>query len=370
MGMVQCIKNYFQFISSAQFAKYEKDFARGIECALCDCYNKGFHETDVVKAVEDRVNSIDDLSTPDGKSEISSKAIFTHGSKSQVIFDCYNKKSAQRELGDLIFIIAIVYNGKKYVERMTITQFKKDSGKPLTWGFNSKSSKEQLYLLSRFPAFKGVGKGSLIRQKKYHLTDYSGCLGSYGMLHTPGDFVFVGAPRFESCLGSKKSIKINDLLLLCNVTDSYCPINCLLQNGHCMRRGIPPCLVFLSDNVPVPFHCMQPLGLFGNCTYAQHVYDFTDKYLRLLIGEFTYFHNDFHNSGAKDLLQDLIEAISKKAEKEKDKPLADFAKDFLKTSYSDNSDNKEVLRRDPPDFDIDGGGFGIVYTTINVGKGD
>ena len=366
MSMVQCIANYLQFISSAQFAKYEKDFASRIECALCDCYNRGFREPDVVKEVEAMVNGVSDLSTTDGKSEISSKAIFIHGTKSQVSFKYY-KKQAQKELGDLIFIISIVYNGKKYFERMTITQFKKDSGKPLTWSFR-RGDIEQLYLLSRFPAFKGVGKGSLIPQKQHHLADYSGCLGSYGMLHTPGDFIFVGAPRFESCLGSKKSIKINDLLLLRNEADSYCHFNYLLQNEPCMRRGISPCLVFLSNNVPVPFNCMQPLGLFGNCTYAQHVYDFTDKYLRLLIGEFTYFHDNFYNSGAKDLLQDLIEAIRQKAEKEKKRTLAAFVKEFKKYQYTD--DKEEATRRDPPDFDIDGGGFGIVYTTINVGEGN
>lgn len=366
MFTMQWLKNYYQMIQSESFAKYEKDFSYKIECSLCGSYRQGNDEPKTVQEIVNAVNG--EKISVNSNCQISSHSIFIHGNKSQVAFKYYDK-AAQRELGDLIFIIAIVFGGKKYFERMTITQFKKDSRKALTWSFK-KEDMEQLYLLSRFPKFKGIGKGSLIPQKEYPLSNNSSCLGSYGMLHTPGDFVFLGAPRFEAALGNKKVIKINDLYYLRGWAD-VCrwPFRSLMDDEAFAEICPIACSCNSNNNFQMPCY-IQPLRLFKNVTYAQNVYDFTDKYLRFYIGEFTHADIGIFNQEAKKMLLDIITAIEKKAKKNNDDNIKDFVSSFRQHSYSHNDDEAKETEGKEPDFDSESGGIGIIYTAVDLGRED
>jgi hypothetical protein len=167
MAVENVIEKYLQLIKTEHFTEYKNDLAYRIQIVLNEGYGQGFDEPAMVSLVEKIINKLDGLSVSTNKVKISTKSIFIHGNKSQVEFEYYGQ-TIQRELGDLIFILSIIYNGSKYFEKFTISQFKKDNDK-LRWDL---SNKEQIYLLSRFPSFRGI-KGSIIPMKEFNLPNYS-----------------------------------------------------------------------------------------------------------------------------------------------------------------------------------------------------
>lgn len=214
MSIKKAMNKYIETIKSDAFTRFEKEFARRMTSALSRGYLQKLHETPLVKIVKNVVNSVDKLTDGNQNFKLSTKSVFIHGNKSQVEFDYYGRKE-QTELGDLIFIISVVFNDKKYFEKFTINQFKKDKGRrSVSWRID----KEQLYLLSRFPAFRGV-KG-FVPKKNFDLPNYSGCLGSYGLLFKPGDFAFISATELDSFIGYRSSLKLNELYLI-HETEKY-----------------------------------------------------------------------------------------------------------------------------------------------------
>jgi len=111
---------------------------------------------------------------------------------------------------------------KKYGEiignEKFILHFKKSN--KTSWSFSNNSSKEQLYLLSRFPIFKGT-RNSIIPMKDYNLPNYSGCLGIHGLLYYPGDFATVSSKLLDVILLNKTNFKLNDLLKSWNFNLSW-----------------------------------------------------------------------------------------------------------------------------------------------------
>lgn len=364
MNVARCLRKYVELVGTSSFAKYEKDLASQIQGGLVQAYRNNLDEPRMVSIAGNIVNRVEGLGFSGELPGISTNAIFIHGTKSQVQFDYYGEKT-QRELGDLIFIVAVVYDGKKYFERFTITQFKKDT-KKLKWSLSSKSSKEQLYLLSRFPAFSGVGKGSLIPEQEHYLQNYSRCLGSYGMLYTPGDFAFVSAFHLASYLGSKRTMDLSDIHNLF-ASLGTCPA-CLCDAD---RRPMIEELLFLWHEIyhrcENPFFpCFMPgIGILGNCLIAFHVYDFVDKYVRCCIGEFTHSEIGSYSEDGRSFLHGLLRAIEAKAQREGDKQILAFVKDFFGHSHSGNRGSKVISTSEG---DYEGGGIGIVYTTIDLGE--
>ena len=179
MPIDKVVERYLELIKTEHFVKYEKDFAYKVQEGLYKGYTNGFSEPTMVSVIEGIVNKLNGLSVSANRFEISTKSIFIHGNKSQVEFEYYGQR-VQRELGDLVFILSVIYNGRKYFEKITISQFKKDYD-GLKWNI---SNKGQLYLLSRFPSFRGI-KGSIIPMREFNLPNYSGCLGSFNLLFGP-----------------------------------------------------------------------------------------------------------------------------------------------------------------------------------------
>jgi hypothetical protein len=268
--------------------------------------------------------------------KISTKSIFIHGNKSQVEFEYYRQR-VQRELGDLIFILSVIYNGRKYFEKFTISQFKKDDDKS-RWNL---SNKRQIYLLSRFPQFWGI-RGSIIPSKKFNLPNYSGCLGSFSLLFRPGDFAFVSAPKLEISVGNRKSIgKINIL-----------------------RFWEIPCYYCFTPLIPIRFFPSCSIWILGISHFASNIYEFVDKYLRGNIGELIYSMR-IYNTPAFDFLHELLSAIRIKAHKEKKDEIIAFIDEFFGRPYGGN----EGGIREGVEFDYEGGGIGIIYTSIDLGEG-
>lgn len=66
----------------------------------------------MLSVIERIINKLNGLSVLTNRFKISTKSIFIHGNKSQVEFEYYGQR-AQRELGDLVFILSVIYNGRR-----------------------------------------------------------------------------------------------------------------------------------------------------------------------------------------------------------------------------------------------------------------
>ena len=195
---LEVIQQFEEAVSSEAFVLYEKEFSQKIRDALGREYSKG--EVPTVKALETYVDQVNNLSK-NGMSTyrlpftISTRSVFIHGNKSMVEFSHYGSRVGPIELGDLIFVVSVIFNGKKYFEKMSICQFKIDNKKhQLSWYI---TNKEQLFLLSKFPPFKSI-RGLIPKGIDYFLPNLSGSLGSYGLIYYPGDFIFISARSLDS----------------------------------------------------------------------------------------------------------------------------------------------------------------------------
>lgn len=338
------IEKYFEVAVSEALSRHEKEFSRRMISGLSEGYRQEKKEPSLVRIVEYVVNSVGSFSSKPSQPYfgLSTKSVFIHGQKSQVQFEYYGKKTNSIELGDLVFIISIVFNRKKYLERLTINQFKRApqrkraKPKATSWSI---SNRKQLYLLSRFPVFTGV-KG-LIPRENFSLTNHSGCLGSYGLLHEPGDFAFVSATRLDSYLGGRSSLRRKEL--------------------HRLEKGE------LGDY----YGWMTPFPstawwIFGNCQFSHNVHRFSYHYLRMNIGEPVYSKIGLDNPSARELLEQLMTAIGVKARKEKSRPILSFLTEFNRFPYADKEDRGQSDR--DMSFDSEGGGLGIIYTCIDLGE--
>lgn len=340
MSLRDVVEKYLQLIKTEHFAEYSKDFADKIQKGLNEGYNQGFYEPALVSVVETIINNLGRMSKSFNGFKISTKSIFIHGNRSQVKFKYYGQE-VQRELGDLIFILSVIYNGRKYFEKYTISQFKKDDNR-LRWNL---SNKAQVYLLSRFPSFRGV-ESSIIPTREFNLPNYSGCLGSFNLLFRPGDFVFVSASQLESFIGNRKSISINNIYKLWK----------------------PPSYYFYYSSFPFPLFSPYFIGIdiLGFSHYASNIHDFVDKYLRGFIGELTYSDIGVYNKPALDFLLELLSAIRRKAQEKEQTEVVNFVDDFFRYPYGGN----EGGVKENVEFDYEGGGIGIIYTSINLGEGE
>jgi hypothetical protein len=108
---------YTDAVRSEIFEMYVKKFAGRITSALSRGYSQELDEPRLVQAVEHIVDDLKRLRMKDDQIhfEVSTRSVFIHGSKSRVEFEYYGK-TVQRELGDLIFVISLVHNGRKYFE--------------------------------------------------------------------------------------------------------------------------------------------------------------------------------------------------------------------------------------------------------------
>ncbi len=126
MFVKEVIEKYIQLINTRRICDDMKRILhKGYETGLANAYKQGLNEPKMVSLIEGIINSVQDFSTSVNRFIISTKSIYIHGVKSIVEFECYGKQEC-RELGDLIFILSIVYKGKKCFEKLTISQFKKE----------------------------------------------------------------------------------------------------------------------------------------------------------------------------------------------------------------------------------------------------
>jgi hypothetical protein len=288
-----------------------------------------------VQAFDNFVNSYPSLSKKNllagpTKFDLETNSVFIHGKKAQVEFNYSGPTTGSVELGDLIFICTLVFQGKRYLERMTISQFKKDNDTRNVFSWTIDNDK-QLYLLSRFPKFKCV-EGILPKTIEYNLPNRSGCLGSYGLIQEPGEFVFVSATCLDSLLGKKKTIRKYELY------------------GNSAYRGRILVNRFIIDS----------------CHLCLDAYIFADNYLGLNIGEPLVVCQTSYNLQARKLLDYLLRFLKAKfANKNPPPSVAGFIDSFRRFPYADGFGQDFG---DDENFGDENNGIGIVHTTIKMGE--
>jgi len=105
---------------------------------------------------------------------------------------------------------------------------------------------------------------------------------------------------------------------------------------------------------------MSNLPILGSNCISYNVYDFSNKYLLGHIGELIYARRLPYNKSAFRFLQDLLNKIRRKAEKEQLEDVLNFVSSFYRYGYGgqEGGGNGE--------FDYEGGGIGIIHTAINL----
>lgn len=358
--LVNCIEKYVEIVDDEKFILHWKQLSEKLLRGILYGYENRYYEPEMVKIIKGIINEIGQFNTGRGANRfnISTNSVFIHGNRSQVEFEYYGKRT-QRELGDIIFILSVVYNRIKFFEKMTINQVKKVSinrvkrSKKVSWYFDS-DAREQLYLLSRFPTFEGA-RNSLIPMKKYSLPDYSGCLGTHGLLYYPGDFALITSRQLEMILSGKNTLSLKDLTLYTapNIVYSCFPCYLLTDKLIHFRRKY-----FRYS----PFTCNLPI--FGNSCISYNAYDFSYKYLIGFIGELIYAKKLHYNRPAFQFLQDLLYAIKRKAERERLEDVLNFISSYS-YGYGSQGGGEEY-----GEINDEGGGIGIVHTTVNLGEGE
>jgi hypothetical protein len=331
----EALSQFGEIIGYESFAKYQKEFAHKMTSSLSKDFLKGSKETKLAHTIENLVNSVHDHHErgkgPGGSwFELVTKSIFIHGNKSHVQFDFYGITSEPVELGDIIFMCSVIFRGKKYFEKLTITQLKMQRRKkgPIAWRIDNE---KQLFLLSRFPQFSVIR--GIIPKKTYNLQNISACLGSYGLLFRPGDFTLVSATMLDAILGQGKTVTQSKL------TSHYWG----LQKGSSLCYPV-----------------------FDDCLFSPNVYIFADRFLKLNIGELVFSSLGIYNRQGRVFVKDLFGELRRRMLKTREPKLTEFMRHLESFPYADEND---VGRdNDNPDIEANDGGIGIVHTTINLGE--
>lgn len=387
--MNHLFEEFLELIGTSDFLNYYRNLCEEVIKSLNFGFINNQKEPDILKSLVKSICKTKKINN----SEIKTYGIFIHGQKSQVEFD-YLGQNTQKELGDLLFLLTVVNKQKILFEKFTISQFKKSSNTKTIRSW--KIDKEQLYLLSRFPEFNGVS--GIVKGKKLKLNNFLGYLGSYNLLYSPGDFVYVTAPVLEDLLGGKSSIKRSDFALL-NTYHNNCIPFCCFKHYPELRYCLEECfdrwvssecryffkhlLICLDKCLPHFRHkrCLFDYSpIWFSSIYSNNIYNFLFNYLTGRIGELINCDCFCINKTAKSFIKNLFQYIYIKANQPQDnvmkflgisrtedlKNIKEYIqlKDF--ENYGDGGGGGEVNREG--DFQDGKGGFGIIHTVINMGQ--
>jgi hypothetical protein len=117
--------------------------------------------------------------------------------------------------------------------------------------------------------------------------------------------------------------------------------------------------------MPIAFYPPYFIGILGFSRFASNIHEFVDNYLRGNIGELTYSDIGIYNTPAFDFLCELLSAIKKKAQKEVKTEFIKFIDEFFGHPYAYGGQKGGI--REGVEFNYEGGGIGIIYTSINLG---
>lgn len=215
MSVRDVIIRYADVVNTKKFLKHQKEFVKRLQKGIEDGYSikERPYEPKMVSIIQKIINELGSFETKGDSFRIKTWSAFIHGSRSFVEFEYFGKK-VTRELGDLLLIISVIFNDQKYFEKITITQVKR-SESDMRWNLRNK---EQLYLLSHFPPFRGKRNDSIIPPREIILPNLSGCLGTYGLLYPKTGFSLISAVYLDLILGNRDSLTKHHLYNCCSLS--------------------------------------------------------------------------------------------------------------------------------------------------------
>lgn len=329
------LKRFEDIAHKVEFIKEQKAMAAAVQSALAQGYLDDGSEIDLVRSTIQALNR-----TPGSFFHVES--LFIHGGRSQVQFD-YFGKTAKKEVGDLILISTLTFQGSPILQRMTIVQAKKDSSKTKpSWAIDP----EQLHLLSTWPVFQGIR--GIFSGSNTMVVDHSGCMGSYILFRAPGDAVFVAAPLLGSFMQGKKRMTGDELALL----------HSTMEQRHHFSFGVNSLGVFRCFNDPD--FCLLPFlhfsgKLLQNQLLVANVYEMVNHLALLNIGDFIFsgFPEIKVNTDAYQLLAGIIAYLARVH--------GDEVREMKLFQYM--SRNQEQGR----EWNMKGVGIGIIHSITDLG---
>lgn len=300
---------------------------------------------------------------------VSTYAHFIHGRRSLVEFcfpagcDGEASRNPTKELGGILLVFTVTGRAV-LVQKLSFVQVKKPASKKrlLAWNID----RGQLYLSSRFPAFRPVGSSLFRSPKRYHISNTSGSLGSFALLDGYGSMVWISASLLEACMGRAKTINHQTLArLYSSMNVSAVDLEALLVCHDLAKQkdmGAKRIVLGSANTVSL-----------GSCLTGVNVHAFTEAYLRGSIGEPTYLVGGFYNAAALGLLFDIVDALKTAARaRARDENLLRLVGSFDDLRYNLSGDPRSGAKgdegelREPPAQEDDHKGMGIIHTVVRL----
>jgi len=325
-----------QSVQSRAFAQLSKELAIRVERAI----SRDLRENQLVEGIVNEINRTPLLQFRDNDLGLSmeTRSAFIHGNHHRQVEYKYLNGTRNAEMGDLLLNILVYFEGQRCFEKATFVQFKKSKGDEWKWALPTDHAVDatdanQLYLLSRFPPLRGRTDALFQRRNFLFVPNHSECLGSYGLIHKPGDLIFISAPRLEACASSQDATTLHSM--------RHLKTNAATSWSYMFGKTIPEG------------------SILGNIQYAQNAYDLIDKYLRLSIGESVVSDNGLNNPAASNLVEHVFSYLAEKQPKQ-------YA-ELLKMRHGQRR-NMNISNIEDTVGETGKGGLGILTTRIDLSR--
>jgi len=307
--MHEIFRTFMDLIKDEGFLEFQNNLALDIYDGLGQGFSSNENEVSLVTKLCEITN---------GKSygSVSIRADKIHGSKSYVEFH-YKDKPVTKELGDMAIITIVSRGRERLFQKLCLIQNKK--------GSNTDSSKnkenvrwdidlEQLYLLKNFPRLSG-NKGILKHCRDVSFRNTEGSLGAFGLMHFPGDMIFITAPLLTELMKGRKSLNTSDI----SVVGSNCTAGS--QNGmgwpffQYLGKIHPMEFFHMHEKLLHRFGGMWPhmcggtVPFLGNTPFLRDIYDFVRSWTQVNIGETSFSFGEVTNTVVDGFSNSLLRQI-------------------------------------------------------------
>ncbi len=302
--MIRLFERFMTLAADDGFLRFQNQLTEGLYDSLTQGYTVNEGEVALVKRMVASLNG-------QSYSDIHIYTSMLHGTRSYVEFK-HMDKPVTKELGDMAVITLVTSGNERLFQRLSIIQNKKErSGK---WHIDT----EQLYLLKNFPTLSG-SKGIFRNCTDVIFRNYSGCLGSFGLLLSPGEMILASAPLVTEFLRDKNILDYSEIAL---ITKQGFIASATESSAHfwpLATRFPPEDWFYLMEKFYHRFGFPYPTtyagsGFLGNVHFTRDLYDFVRNWTQINLGEITFAHDRVLNQTADQFANRLIRKTNYKGD--------------------------------------------------------